>query len=230
MLLSGPAAQVPDWFCRMCKLNLHNTRTSYSAITDIIQEDPFLRLYVHEVFAKYLSKGGLLGMLTALGWAGFRNRLGEVILFKAINQRYPTELEIDHVQDLLDLEGRFDFMYVEGNSRVFLMGMYLKLYDLASDGSGGETSLLSIPIEIDEILQKQKNRSDIPDWILISNMILLETLGIERGLATLKKYDLDIDGILGSLSSEEFDSYMSNLLRYGHGIHDAEFFKQSKVI
>lgn len=223
MLLNGPASQVPDWFCRMCKLNLHNTRTSYSAITDIIQEDPFLRLYVQEVFADFLNKGGLLGMLTALGWEGFRNRLGEVLLHKAIHNKYPTEIVIDHVQDLVDLEKRYDFMFVEGNSRVFLMGMYLKLFEK-------DASLLAIPIEVDEVLQFQKNRSELPDWLIISNMALIETLGKERGSLMLKEHLSDIDEILNLLSLEEFDLYMSNLLRYGHGINDHAFFHQSKVI
>lgn len=230
MFLSGPAIQVPDWFSRMCKLNLHNTRTSYSAITDIIQADPFLRVYVQVAFEDFLSKGGLLGMLTALGAQGFRNRLAEVILHKVIENKYPDKIEIDYVQDVIDLENRFDFMFIEGNSRVFLMGMYLKLFETAAKSKQLDVSLLSIPIEIDEVLQNQRNRSEFPDWLIISNMALIETIGEERGFKIIKKYLSNIDDILNLLSKDEFDIYMANLLRYGHGISDHEFFHQSKVI
>ena len=67
MISNLPDIQVPDVFSRLCRNSLHNTRISYGEITDILQEDKFLKLYIQSAFSQYLKKGGMLGMLTALG-------------------------------------------------------------------------------------------------------------------------------------------------------------------
>lgn len=221
-------AQLPDWFCRLCKLNLHNSKKSYADMADLIQGDAFLKLYVNDVFSKFLKKGGLLGMLTALGWEGIRNRLGEAVLFKLATGSYPKVIELDYVESVTEFEKRFDFLFTEGNSRIFLLGMYLKSLDFLADEL--DDSNLIIPVELDESIANIKNKTEFPDWLIISLLALMKVLGDRQAIELISKQKANIDNIINSLTPEEADSYFNLLLAYGFGINDSEFFYDSKVL
>lgn len=219
---------VPEWFSRLCSLHLTNTRTCYTEIIDIVESDAFLRAYVKDLFRDFLKKGGHLGMLTALGAHGFRNRLAESILVHATEKRYPQEVEADYVQDVLDLEQRFDFLFYEGNSRVFLMGMFFKFLDV-SDHSDQAESLVNIPILIDELLQDPKAKTETPDWIIIVMLVLFKMKGAAFLKTETEKYNGEIEKVLALLSEDEKEEFFSYLLKYAEGTNSPEFFYTSKV-
>lgn len=221
-------AQFPDWFCRLCKLNLHNSKKSYADMADLIQGDAFLKLYVNDVFSEFLKKGGLLGMLTALGWEGIRNRLGEAVLFKLATGSYPKFIELNYVDSVTEFEKRFDFLFTEGNSRVFLLGMYLKSLDFLANEL--DDSNLIIPVELDESIANIKNKTEFPDWLIISLLALMKVLGYKQAIELISKQKANIDNIFDSLTPKEADSYLNFLLAYGFGINDSEFFYDSKVL
>lgn len=231
MIEQLPHIQVPDAFARLCCLNLHNTRVCYGEISDILQEDPFLRLYIKEAFAKYLKKGGTLGMLSALGWEGFRNRLAEAFIFKARFGKYPDEIIMDEVHDVLDIEKRFEFVSHESNSRIFLFGLYLKLCDIYFEKNqefiGAE--FITIPVEVDEILALGKSKGTYPDWLVMITWNLFHLYGQEKTIDLFKATKGKFNLIANQLEEESYDQVMASLLNYGYGINDSDFFTAKKV-
>lgn len=227
MFLESTNNIVPEWFSQMCSLRLTNTRTCYAEIIDIVESDLFLKVYMKDLFKDFLKKGGSLGMLTALGPHGFRNRLAESILVHASEGHYPQEVEGDYIQDLIDLEKRFDFLSYEDNSRIFLMGMFFKLSDINNDQE--LNSLINVPIAIDELLKDPKGKSDRPDWLVITLLLLRDLKGEGFLSLNMPKHHGDIKEILALLSDEETDQFLSNLLKYAQSTHSAEFFHTSKV-
>lgn len=231
MISDLPGTQVPELFSRLCRLSLSNTRISYGEINDVLQEDQFLKLYVKKAFAAYLKKGGMLGMLTALGWEGFRNRLAEAYVYYARYGRYPDEIVIDEVHDVIDIEKRFEFLTGEGNSRTFLFGLYLKLCDIEveknQDFIGND--FITIPHEVDEILIKGKSKGDNPDWLIIITWILVETLGAVKAEEVLHLSKGKMNLIIKQLNSEQHEQVLASLLKYGFGINDNEFITTIKV-
>lgn len=231
MLSVQPGIRVPDPFSRLCRLKLHNTRICYGEITDILQEDQFLKVYVQKVFAQYLKKGGMLGMLTALGWEGFRNRLAEAYLYKARFGKFPDEVEMDEVYDVLDIEKRFEFLTAEGNSRAFLFGFYLKLCDIAiektQDFVGEE--FITIPTGIDELLIKGKSRGAYPDWLIVITWVLIDILGEERSLDLMRSTRGKFNLIVKQLDEDQYEKMIERLLNYGFGINDVDFIIETKV-
>ena len=231
MIANLPHIQVPETFSRLCCLKLTNTRICYGEISDILQEDQFLMLYIKNTFSKYLKKGGTLGMLTALGWEGFRNRLAEAFIFKARYGKYPTQIELDEVHDVLDIEKRFDFISNESSGRVFLFGLYIKLCDIYIEKNQEfvGADFITIPLEVDEILAKGKSKGFYPDWLVVITWILYERFGEEKTFelyqATKGKFSL----IAGQLEEDQLDQMMASLINYGYGIHDYEFLSPTKV-
>lgn len=231
MILEVPSIQTPDILTQICKLELYNTRACYTEISNLIQEDKFLSLYVQDAFSKYLKKGGVLGMLTALGWDGFRNRLAEAYIYHARYNKYPLDIELDEVNDVIDIEKRFDFLFVENNGRSFLFGLYLKLTDIASERRGDLNGheLISIPLEVDEILIKGTSKTDTPDWLILMVWNLVKQIGREETLILLKSTGGDIDQIFNTLTTEQYENFMYAILQYGQGINDEDFFLGRRV-
>jgi len=231
MISNLPSIQIPDVFSRLCRHSMYNTRISYGEITDILQEDQFLKFYIEAAFAQYLKKGGILGMLTALGWEGFRNRLAEAYIFKARHGTYPDELVLDEVYDVLDIEKRFEFLTVEGNSRAFLFGFYLKLCDIhienEEDFVGAE--FITIPPELDEILIKGKSKGESPDWLIVITWILFDILGGDEAFKLLEASRGKFSQVVSHLDEDQYDQMMSAVLKYGYGINDQEFITTTKV-
>ena len=204
MLLDFPRTQVPDSMARLCSLTLLNQRQTYSELIQIVEKDSFLSLYLHQNYKKELERNSLISMATSMGWENFRNRLAETYIHHARYNNFKLLREIDEVYDILDLEKRFDFLYPEGNSRVFLLGMYLKLSDIHVENSydyvGGD--FLSIPVEVDEILHLYKKRSTHPDWLILFTWSMLIILGKDRCMRVLDQTKGDLSAIMRYLVLE----------------------------
>jgi len=231
MISDLPSIQVPDEFSRLCRLDLNNTRISYGEITDILQEDSFLKLYIQTAFTNYLQKGGMLGMLTALGWQGFRNRLAEAYIYKARHGSFPDEIIMDEVHDVLDIEKRFEFLTNDGNSRTFLFGFYLKLCDIfiEKEESFVGAEFITIPPELDELLIQGKSKGASPDWLIIVTWLLIEILGQSGAFDLISAAKGKFSKIASQLNEEQYDHLMSGILKYGYGISDFDFLTSTKV-
>jgi hypothetical protein len=231
MISELPGISIPDAIIKICSKKMGNNRSSFGLIADIIDADPFLKLYVKQVFSEYLENGDILRMLTTLGWDGFRNRLAEAYIYHARNQKFPTKIVLDEVYDVLDIENRFDFLFTEGDSKVFQFGMYLKLCDIYLENNNEyfNDDFISIPVEVDEILAKGKGRSFDSDWLVVITWSIVNIVGVEK----TKKLFIENKGnwkvILDQLTIKEQDVFFACLLRYGHGVKDQNFFLGAKI-
>ena len=231
MILDFPRIQVPDSLAQICKMTLKNKRQTFSDIIQVVERDPFLNQYLHQNYKKDLERSNLIGVTTSMGWESFRNRLTEMYIHHAHYNNYQFIQEIDEVFDILDLEKRFDFLYPEGNSRIFLLGTYLKMSDIyienSYDHEGGE--FLNIPVEVDEILHKSKKRTVFPDWLILFTWSLVLMLGEERTNSLFRATKGDLALTLSHLSTEEAQAIFNVLIRYAYGISDKEFLTSEKI-
>ncbi len=231
MIFELPGLAIPEGIRRICELTLSNTRTNYATILDIIEDDSFLNLLVHESFKDFLKKGGVLGMLSALGWQGFRNRLGEAYLHHAQYRHFPRQIIVDEITFAIDFEKRFDFLFSENNSRVFMLGMYLKLCQIHMEREGifEDQETLIIPADVDEILIVGKSKTMSPDWLIVIVWSFYQVLGKEKAASLLIDTKCDMEKIFSVLKSQEYELIMKSLLRYGQAINDYSFFTAQKV-
>ena len=226
MFLESSHIAVPEWFSRLCSIHLTNTKVCYGEMIDVVESDPFLRTYVKDYFKIFLQKGGHLGMLHVLGPQRFRNMLAEAVLVHQKTGKYPLEFELDYVQDILDIEARFGFLFHEGDSQVFLMGMFFKLYDMSYSEERG---IINIPLSVDQLLKEPKDKSDRADWLIVTILSLIDIAGESFCEAKMKANNNNIDKVLELLTDDQQNHFISNLLKYGEGVHCPEFFSHSKI-
>lgn len=231
MISELPALRLPDCLVRVCSLDLLHARNTYTDILEIIESDKFLDIFVQEAFSAYLKKGGVVGMLSALGYHGFRNRLAEAYLFHARYGKFPQAIELDDVLYAVDLEKRFDFLLSEPNGQVFLLGTYLKLCEIHFEREGDMDSFenLIIPPEVDEILMKGKSKNINVDWLIILVWEICSTLGHAEAKDVLAMSKGNMDIILSKISSSQYKSIIYSLLRYGTVTNEFHFFTMKKV-
>lgn len=231
MISEFPLKKIPGPISRICKLDLSASKVSHLSFTDIIQEDPFLSLYIQETFKEYIKKGGLTGLVSAFGQQGLRNRIAEVYLYHARNGRYPRIIEQEEVIDVIDFEKRFDFLYSDVNGRAFLLGFYLKLCAIEYEDNNQyqELDQIVIPPDVDEILITGKSKSALPDWLIIAVWSLSEICGHERAYKIFERSKGNMDIILSEINEEEYERFIASLLRYGIIVDEADFFTEVKV-
>ncbi len=231
MIYDLPPISLPETMTRLCGFTHSNSRRGYSQLLDIIESDQFLNLYVKMAFKEYLDKAGIPGMLNALGWRGFRDRVAEAYLYHAMYGRFPEAIELNEVDYVLDLEKRFDFLNTESNSRVFMLGMYLKLCEIYFERNGifPDESLNHIPPEVDEILIKGKSKPQTPDWLIVIVWSLTQVMGAEKAATTLLQSKGKMNQILLELKQDQYGHVLRSLLRYGFAIQDSQFFIEERV-
>jgi hypothetical protein len=212
-------------------MQLKNSKKTFSTLHDLIEDDPFLDILIREIFKEYLEKGGILSMLSALGWEGFRNRLAQAYLYHLRYNKFPNRIVLDEINDVLDFERRFSFLYSEHNSRVFLLGFYLKICQVYMEEKVGSHNFdfLLVPIEVDEILIEGKSKSLNPDWLIMTVWSLFLLNGKEKTITLIDKTKGNFTEILGLIDTEDYQKIISGLLIYGNGVNDTQFFIGEKV-
>lgn len=231
MLNEFPPGQISDSFSRLCSINLSNKKKSYLEICNIIEEDKFLFLFLKQTFHEHIGKGGIMTLLNSMGWEGLRNRLVEAYLYYLNEGRYPNQVVLDESKDLVDLERRFDFLTPHGNSRIYLLGMYLKNieYYLLNNREYGGTEFLGVPLAVDEILIMGKRKTTHPDWLIVIVWSLVSILGDKAAKQLFEQSKGKLNRVRRELAESEYDNFMASLLAYGHGINDKEFFHTIRV-
>lgn len=231
MISELPVIKLPESLSRICLMNLKNTKACHGEIASLVEQDKFLFLFVKQVFSEYSQGAGITSVLNALGWQGFRNRLGEAYLYYARHGSYPKVLVIDEVKYALQLEKRFDFLFSETNSRVFLLGLYLKLceIDLENSDQYYENSFTGVPNDVDTVLKAGRSKSDLPDWLIVIVWSFYSKFGKDKCLEYFATSKGNIFEIMNQVPKTDYNKFIMDLLVYGHAIYDTEFFTAEKV-
>lgn len=225
-----PNIPVPESLTLLCSQPMANSRSSYSRLADIIEKEAFLKKIVPIIFVNKYRDGNMLELLSNLGWEGFRNHIAEMYLYHQKYNQYPYSIELDEVYDVLDIERRFDFLFNQGNSRVFMLGMYLKLCSIEIEKRELDMeSSLAIPSQIDEILIKSSIKTDQPDWLILTVWAFLSILGESRTYTVLKESKGDMQIVLNLIERAEYEQIISILLKYGNVIEQYQIFSEKRV-
>jgi hypothetical protein len=198
-------------------------------IFQTINANPALTIILERAFVQFHGGRGVEKTLAALGWPGFRDRFASVYVYKAIHGTYPISTNLELVDELRDLEARFAAFGTSGNSRVFLLGLYLKLANVKLHGEAAGNFLeLRIPPELAGLLSRTQGRSEKLDWLLLIATHLLEGLGeaaLTRALAAGEPFE----AIYPRLVPEDRSRMFENLLAYGASIREPDMFLDDRI-
>lgn len=231
MISQLPVIKLPNSITQICSLELKNTKHIHSDIAIIIENDKFLSLWFKKSFEEYSKQGGLSQLLSMFGWEGLRNRIAEAYLYYAKYGKYPLHHSIDEVKSVLHFERKFDFLFSETNSRVFLLGLYLKMceIDLENQEQFDEQVYTEIPESVVEILKTGKSKTNTPDWLILTVWSFFTRYGKTKCLDIFKTSKGSINEIINQTSKIDYGMFIMDLLIYGHAISDISFFTEVKV-
>lgn len=229
MNLNTPSVQLPEPISRMCQLDLSQKKKFHLQVCNIIEGDKFLSLYVTETFQEYIGKGGIMTLINSVGWEGLKNRLSEAYLNQFFYGDFPREIELDLVLDAVDFEKRFQFLSPLSSTRVFQLGLWLKLVNLELEKNNLEQKFVLIPPEVDEILISSRAKSVLPDWLIIATWGLVDLVGAAAAKDILISSKGKLNRIERELSEDNKKKWYEMFVRYGYAIQDDSIFLSIKV-
>jgi hypothetical protein len=223
-----PYVILPNEFITLLKSNISVT-TSPAPVFDVIRPNNAIYMSLEKAFDEFDDGRGLEKTMLALGWSNFRERMGSMYVYKAVHGNYPNKTNMDLVEDIRDLETKFVNHSVNGFSRVFLLGFYLRLANIKTQRRESNPYLeIKIPEEIVSFLRLSQGRSERLDWLILIVMHLQQGLGdkmLMNALISGKKFD----DLYAVLSPELKRNMMDNLLAYGASIGEPDVFIYDKI-
>jgi hypothetical protein len=223
-----PYIKLPDELLTLLKSNI-SVSNSPTPVFDIIRPNRGLFMILEKAFKDLDDGRGLEKTMLALGWPNFRERMASMYIYKSIYGNFPVHTQMELVDDIRALEVKFQDHSVFGPSRVFMLGLYLRLANINIQNRENNQFLeLKIPDEVSGLLKLSQGRTERVDWLILITMHLKEGLGeklLANSLASGKKFE-ELYDILPTDKREEM---LSNLLAYGASIKEQDVFIYDKI-
>ena len=140
---------------------------------------------------------------------------------------YPDAHGTDYSRGISTFERKVSPYSVNGFSRAYLFGYYLKMARIHTNSSE-EFNFLNISDEVINVLSYTKSRVIKIDWLLMMVIHFNFFLG-NKVLVTELKKDTKFDVLYDSLSEEEKTLFLENMLAYGASIDDPDTFSSKLV-
>jgi hypothetical protein len=222
-----PALVLPKEFLALLKEP--NSAQKSSQIISVLRSNPALSMVLEKAFAEFDEHQiGLEKISTTLGWDHFRDRMCSVYIFKILHSVFPDKTDMDLVEEIKIFEKRFSDKTLAGNSRLFILGFYLKTLNLFESYQGTDVSLTQVSTGVDKIFNLSKARTDKPDWLVLIIWHLVEFLG-EYAIGQLVQKGTGWKDIFQTLKEEQKFQLVSNLLSYGASIHEDDPFLYERI-
>lgn len=223
-----PYIILPTEFITLLKSNISVT-TSPAPVFDVLRPNQALYLSMEEAFKEFDDGRGLEKTMLALGWTNFRERLASMYVYKALHGHFPVQTDMELVEDIRQLEMRFANHTIQGVSRVFLLGFYLRLANIQiQKRTSNQFMETKIPDEVNSYLRLSQGRSEKIDWLILILMHLSNTLGeklVLNAIAAGKK----LHELYPLMSTDARKLMSDNLLAYAASIQEADMFLYEKV-
>lgn len=201
-----------------------------SPFNKTLRKAPAMALILERAFSEFNEhKVGLEKIFVTLGWAHFRDRMTSVYLFKGIYGSFPDKTDMDLVDGIKKFELRFQDSGITGQSRLFLLGVYLRFYQIylsqREEGGGAE---VDVPASVSQILSMPKVRSDRPDWIILLAWHFDSYLQTDAFIDALKA-GATYQTLFAQLTRTQQQQMISNLLSYGASIQESDPFLFERI-
>jgi hypothetical protein len=222
-------ALLPDCYTFLLQMNMQTTSKFYSSFKSYIYENKDLHSHIKISCCDIDELGQVDRIIKAVGWHGLRNRLAHYYLGRLNLIEESQFFEEKNLVEILEIENRFQKFTVDGYSRLFLVGFYLKILinKKLSVGEGLLHDAQSI-VFLEKALMLSKSRTIKVDWLVITLLLLAQQLGEDLLLEKLKtKRCFSI--LWNELEGARRDSLIKGLMSYGASINDDEFISMELV-
>ncbi len=223
-----PALVMPQEFITLLKTP-GVTLTAGSPVLTMLRSSPALSVVMERAFAEFNEhKIGLEKIAGTLGWANFRDRMASVYLFKALHGSFPLKTDMELVADIQSFEARFQDRSVHGNARLFLLGLYLKFFNIYLSMREDVSDEVKISEDVDRVLNLSKVKTDRPDLLILIVWHLTTFLGTAAVTNEIKS-GIQWEAMFEKLSETQKFHLVSNLLSYGASIQEDDTFLFERI-
>lgn len=226
--LKLPFVGLPKEFVTLLKLPL-SPSSQVAPILEVIGKNKALIQVIETAFNEFDDGRGIEKIISVLGWPSFRDRLASVFIYKTVYGEYPKTTNPELVEEIKVFENIYSEHTTHNNSRIFLLGFYLKLANLKIQKSLDNQFLeINLPDGLKILLQTSQGRSEKIDWLLLTLLHFYHAFGDKTLLNSLigqKKFD----ELYSLLSTEDRELMLENLLAYGASIDEQDIFLYGKV-
>jgi hypothetical protein len=226
--LTFPHVILPPEFVALLKEN-QSTTSSVAAILELKKTSPAIYLSMEEAFGEFNEGKGIENAISALGWIHFRERLSSMYIYKSIHGLFPIKTDLQLIESIMQLEARFINHTIQGISRIYLLGFYMRLANIQNQKRlNNKFFEIRVPEEINAIFKASQVRSEKIDLLIIMVMHMSDALGtkfLQSLISTGKKFN----EIYDIMSAEARSNMNDNLLAYGASIQESDIFLYEKV-
>jgi len=222
--------KIPELISWICQQRLQNSNKTYQKIWEFVQTDPFGKLFFSRIFEAEHRDKDLKTQMGSYGVKGIRDRLTSHYLFYLTEGSWAKAPDLSYTLEVQQFEERFSEFSNEWDSRVFMLGCYLRMKDLQlSKLEEPDEYEINISLDLDEVLTHGKAKIEKLDWLIITLKSLLKFTTKEKIITWLNSESENFYDIVNTLEVSEQKTFLNDLLLYGNAIGDQEFFVFNKV-
>ena len=224
-----PYCHLPNRFIQLMRINMHTRENMSELINNFFVDNQALFEIFKTHFKETENTSSVTQMIKSLGWLGLRDRLTNVYLNYFSKGSYNLPVFESYISDILKLEEDLKYKTVEGYSRSFLLGMYLKACELnCSLENRYHLDQLNKDKLLKKILTNMSSRVIKIDWLILQSFLLVDLLGEETFFNELSENG-NFEKLYGYLSFDKKQEFMSSLLSYAASIGESEMFTEKLV-
>jgi hypothetical protein len=216
---------LPDRFTLLLQKNMQTTSSFYPSFKSYFYENKDLLTHLKISCIDLDEQGQIDRIIKAVGWHGLRNRLTHYYLRQRDLVDCTQFYDEKNLNDLLSLETRFQKFTVDGYSRLFLLGLYLKMLGGKKSDFGVDTPTLKF---LEKALSITRSRTIKIDWLIMTLILLAQQLGEDLLYQKLRAKNC-FPNLWEELEGVRRDNLIQGLLSYGSSINDDEFISMDLV-
>lgn len=226
--LQLPYVKMPMEFSSLLKSNLSVVQ-SPSTVFDVLRPNRALYHVLEVSFKEFDDGRGVEKLVIGLGWPNFRERMASLYVYKTIFGEFPSKTSMDLVDDIKNFEISYRDYGVHGYSRLFLLGLYVKLANIQTQHQhDGKVPEIKVPPSLHLLLKLSQGRSEKIDWLILILMHLMSSMG-EKALSQYLNEGKKMDELYGMMLQVDRELMQRNLLAYAASIYEPDFFLYEKV-
>lgn len=221
---------LPKEFTFLLRSNMQSSGYGFSYLKKTLWEKPGFNALVFQLCGDLGNQISFEKVTTSLGWLGLRDRLAAAYLYHAEYGVFPSQSNLLPLKEVLDFEDSLKSYSVDGHSRAFLLGFYLKMgiiKEQKKEGEDtGERNLLSKELPI--VLEVAGSKVTEVDWLCLSLHYFLKSLGKEKVLESFAAENSFLS-LQNQLNEQQKYQMTKGLLAYAASIGDRDALYSHRV-
>jgi hypothetical protein len=221
-MIELPFVDMPDDYTRLLRVDMTSTSQHHLGLQSYIFKNPSLKGILNRI----LNRGEDIDInshIKTLGWHGIRDRIMCYYVNFAKTKRHDSQVRVEMIDDITDLERSLRFSTVSGFSRIPLYGFYLQLLCI----DDGLESIKDHPLypnsNIMELLSKNTQRVINIDYLIIMLHHLIEFNGMDQ-MKTFIDGNFSFESLYLKMTEEQKELFCSNFLSYCASIGEKDLF------